>query len=131
MRQKEFYAPQYLVDKITQEIMAFICFTTVFIVQKIGDHIFLTDENNTHLTQIAEKYGCRIGKIDSKIEIQTFQVPRALTGTSVASSMIIEQSNQFYSLLSVGKFPIFDDSIEIHNACRAKLSMVIESSFHI
>jgi hypothetical protein len=130
IRQKEFYAPQYLIDKIKQQINAFICLTAVCVVQKIGDHIFLTDQNNAQLTQIVKKYGCRIEKIDSKTEIQTFQIPKALNETSVTSSITIEQSNEFCSLLSVRKFSVSNGSVEIHQADRSMCLIVGESIFH-
>jgi hypothetical protein len=101
IRQKEFYAPQYLIDEIKHKINGFICQTAVFIIRKIGDHSFLTDEDNVQLTQIVKKYGCRIEKIDSKVHIQTIQIPKALTKSLVTSNVLIEQSNQFSSSLSV------------------------------
>jgi hypothetical protein len=88
----------------------------VFVIRKIGDHSFLTDEDNVQLTQIVKKYGCRIEKIDSKVHIQTIQIPKALTKSSVASNVLIEQSNQFSSSLSVRQLSLPNGSIEIHRA---------------
>lgn len=66
-----------------------------------------------------KKYGCSIEKIDSKVQMQTIQIPKALTKNSVVSSVLIEQSRQFLSSLSVRKLSTSNGSIEIHRSNRS------------
>jgi hypothetical protein len=124
IRQKEFCAPQYLIDKIKQQINQLISQSAICLIQKIGKNILLTDEDNSQLNKIATRNNCRIETIHSKNEIQVFTIPKSLTETSIPSKLIIEQSNQFSSSFTVSKISLSNGSIQIHKTDYSILSTV-------
>jgi len=114
IRLKEFYAPQYLIDKIKQDVYELISQTTICIIQKIGNSIPSMDEHITKLNEIARRYYCNIEKVDTKIEMQVHSVPKALEKTAVSSKQMIEQSNAFCSSMHIRKISVLNGSIELH-----------------
>ncbi len=130
IRQKEFYAPQYLIEKIKQHVNDLINQNAVCVIQKIGHSTSSIDEEMiVQLNQIARRHYCRIEKTESKIEMQVHSVPKALAKTSLSSKNTIEQSNLFCSSLSVRKISILNGSIEIHTAAHPTSLLVRESVF--
>jgi hypothetical protein len=130
IRQKEFYAPQYLIEKIQQHINELIYQTAVCVIQKIGYSISsIKNEMIAQLNQIAKRHYCRIEKTVSKIEMQVHPVPKALAKTSLTSKNIVEQSNAFCSLWSVKKISVLSGSIEIHTAAHSMSLSVTKNVF--
>ncbi|CAF1189241.1 unnamed protein product [Rotaria sp. Silwood1] len=116
IRDKEFSAPQYLIDRIQEKIKRLFIQTSTFQYQKLGDSLQITDENYKKLNQIAQYNYCQIEKIETKAEMKAYSVPKALSPTLNISSSIIEQSNEFISSLSMRKIAILNGSIEIYLA---------------
>lgn len=114
IRQKEFNAPQYLIEKIKEKIseLMFLLATSQF--KKIGNSFILTNEQIKQLNQIARGNKCRIEKIDTKTEREVYSIPKTLSQSSNTSTFIIEQSNEFCSSLSMRKISVLNGSIEIY-----------------
>lgn len=114
MRQKEFRAPQYLIEKMKQRVKELIFQTVNYRFEKIGNSFELTDDNNNQLNRIAQHNYCRIEKIETKSEMKIYPIPKALSQLPNMSSSIIQQSKKFYSSLSVRKISVLNGSIEIY-----------------
>ncbi|CAF1351161.1 unnamed protein product [Rotaria magnacalcarata] len=114
IRQKEFYAPQYLIEEIKKHIYELICQTAICTMQTIESLTALSDDDNVKLNEIAKKYCCSIERIESNVETEIHRIPKALTNTSSTPSLIIQKSNKFCSSLSVRKISVSNGSIEIY-----------------
>ncbi|CAF3631775.1 unnamed protein product [Rotaria sp. Silwood1] len=129
IRDKEFSAPQYLIDRIQEKIKRLFIQTSTFQYQKLGDSLQITDENYKKLNQIAQYNYCRIEKIETKAEMKAYSVPKALSPTLNISSSIIEQSNEFISSLSMRKIAILNGSIEIYLANETSSILLMSEIF--
>ncbi|CAF3303678.1 unnamed protein product [Rotaria socialis] len=127
IRQKEFYAPQYLIETIKQHINELICHTTTCIIQTMENSISLTDDEKTQLIEIAKRYYCSIERIESNTEVQICSIPIALTKTSSTSTAMIQQSKAFCSSLSVKKISVLNSSIEVYTADHSMPLLVSKS----
>ncbi|UJR11256.1 hypothetical protein I4U23_015438 [Adineta vaga] len=115
LQQKEFYAPQYLIEKIKEEINELICETVICTIKTIDNSALLSDENKAQLDRISTQYSCRIERVVSKTELQIFRIPKAVSNaTSPISNTMLEQSNQFCSSLSLRAISTSNISIQIH-----------------
>jgi hypothetical protein len=127
IREKEFHAPQYLIDRIKQQINELICQTVVFVIQKIDNTTSLTDEENVALNKIAKQHNCRIENVESKHEMQVYSIPKALAETMFTSALIVEQSKTFCATSSMRKLSVLHGSIEVYTADQSRSIMVIAS----
>ena len=64
--------------------------------------------------EIAKRHYCRIVEIEAKLDTKIYSIPKALSPTSSASTLIMQQSNEFYSSLSMRRIVVLNGSIEIY-----------------
>ncbi|CAF1601334.1 unnamed protein product, partial [Didymodactylos carnosus] len=114
IRQNEFQAPVYLIDKIKESInkMIFETFTVTF---ETISHV-PSSEEISDLKQLAQQHNCHVDKIDTKTEIKVLSIPKGLAAAShLVSKLTIEQSNAFCSsTLVFRKASVSTASIKIH-----------------
>ncbi|CAF3806468.1 unnamed protein product [Rotaria sp. Silwood1] len=114
IRKTEFSAPQYLIDKIHEKIKQLMIQPVIFQYMEIENSVQLTDDDIKKIRHIAEYNYCRIEKIDSKMEMKVYSIPKASSQLTNISSSIIQQSNEFISSLSMRKISVLNGSIEIY-----------------
>ncbi|CAF4018972.1 unnamed protein product, partial [Adineta steineri] len=114
IRLKEFSAPQYVAEKVKQKITDLILYTTICRFSKMSTEIVFTDDQRTHIYQIARKNYCRIEKIDNQTDWIVCPIPKAFSSSSATSNLTVQRSNEFYSGLSMKKISILQSSIEIY-----------------
>ncbi|CAF1159377.1 unnamed protein product [Rotaria sordida] len=114
IRETEFSAPQYLIDKIHEKIKQLMIQPVIFQYKGIGNSVQLTDDDIKKVHHIAEYNYCRIEKIESKVEMKVYSIPKASSQLTNISSSIIQQSNEFISSLSMRKISVLNGSIEIY-----------------
>lgn len=114
IRSKEFCAPQYLIETIKQKIYELIYENIICQYEKIGNSITLTDNHKNQLYKIAKYNYCRIEKLETKLDIKVYSIPKALSTTANVSSSIVQQSNELTSSLSIRQISVLKGSIEIY-----------------
>ncbi|CAF0897838.1 unnamed protein product [Adineta steineri] len=114
IRLKEFSASQYVAEKVKQKITDLILYTTICRFSKMSTEIIFTDDQRTHIYQIARKNYCRIEKIDNQTDWIVCPIPKAFSSSSATSNLTVQRSNEFCSGLSMKKISILQSSIEIY-----------------
>ncbi|CAF3978904.1 unnamed protein product [Rotaria magnacalcarata] len=120
VRQNEFQAPEYLVEKVKASInqMIFDNFTVTFELITPEASQVLTTKEETELKYFALINNCRTMVIETKCKRKAFSVPKALTRTPISrlSKYITEQSTLFSSSDFIYyKAAVSHASIEIHS----------------
>ncbi len=124
IRENLIIAPHYLIIKMKQLIQSMICQTTTLIFRYIQNAFLLTEKDNLQLKVLAKNYNCEIDKIDTETKKELILLPN---GKNVSTSKyIINESNQFYSSLSIPRILLIsNNTIEIHKSYDLTVSLFI------
>ena len=114
LRSKEFSAPQYVAEKVKQKLNDLIFYSTVCRFRKMGHDITFTDDQCTHIYQIARRNYCRLEKIENQTDWIVCSIPRAISSSATTSNLTLKHSNELCSRLSMRKISILQSSIEIY-----------------
>ncbi|CAF0983783.1 unnamed protein product [Rotaria sordida] len=127
IRENIIIAPQYLIIKIKQLIQSKIFQTITLIFRYIKNAFILTEKDHLKLTTLAQNYHCEINKIDTATKKELIILPKGKNTTT--SKYIMNQSNQFYSSLSIWKkLSISNNTIEIHTSYDSTVDITIIST---
>ncbi|CAF3163530.1 unnamed protein product, partial [Rotaria sp. Silwood2] len=114
IRQKEFSAPQYLLEIIEKKIQKLLIHRIVCQYEQIGNSILLTDYDYRQLNRLVYVNYGRIDQIETKTIMKVYSIPKASSIISNISNSLIQQSNEFFSSLSMRKISVLNGSIEIY-----------------
>ncbi|CAF1314178.1 unnamed protein product [Rotaria sordida] len=114
IRLKEFSSPQYLLETIEKKIQKLLPHRIVCQYEQIGNSILLTDYDYRQLNRLVYVNYGRIDQIETKTIMKVYSIPKASSTTSNISNSLIQQSNEFFSSLSMRKISVLNGSIEIY-----------------
>ncbi|CAF2676114.1 unnamed protein product [Rotaria sp. Silwood2] len=127
IRENIIIAPQYLIMKIKQLIQSMVFQTIILTFRYIKNAFILTEKDDLKLKSLAQNYNCEINKIDIETKKELIILPK---GKNISTSKyIINESNQFYSSLSIWrKLSISNNIIEIHKSYDLTVDITIIST---
>ncbi|CAF2916335.1 unnamed protein product, partial [Rotaria sp. Silwood2] len=114
IRLKEFSAPQYLLETIEKKIQKLLIHRIICQYEQIGNSILLTDYDYRQLNRLVYANYGRIDQIETKTIMKVYSIPKASSIISNISNSLIQQSNEFFSSLSMRKISVLNGSIEIY-----------------
>ncbi|CAF2751248.1 unnamed protein product [Rotaria sp. Silwood2] len=114
IRLKEFSAPQYLLETIEKKIQKLLIHRIICQYEQIGNSILLTDYDYRQLNRLVYVNYGRIDQIETKTIMKVYSIPKASSIISNISNSLIQQSNEFFSSLSMRKISVLNGSIEIY-----------------
>lgn len=124
IRENLIIAPQYLIMKMKQLIQSMIFQTANLNFQHIENAFTLTEQDQLQLKVLAQNYNCVIDKIGIETKQQPILLPVGRNAST--SKHIIEESNQFFSSLSIQrKLSISNNTIEIFKTYDLTVSLKI------
>jgi hypothetical protein len=114
IRLKEFSAPQYVAEQVKQKIHNLIFYSTICRFRKIGNDMIFTEEQRTHIYQIARRNYCRIEKIENEIDWIVCSIPNAFSQSAPTSNLTLQRSSDLCSGLCMKNISILQSSLQIY-----------------